>query len=727
MDILETDKTDADKTDKGISALEELAAKIASYDPEADLTLVRKAFFFANDAHCNQKRQEGGPYVGHPIAVANILADMQMDIKTIIAGLLHDTIEDTETTLEDVRGIFGPDVAFIVNALTKLKRIEFKNREDEQAENFRKMFLAMSEDARVIMIKFADRLHNMKTLSFLPPPKQKKIAEETLDIYAPLANRLGIGWLKSEFEDLGFRYLHPEIYEELFKRVFQKRGDQEGYIKDAAAKVSARLNAENLPAKVSGRVKNYYGIYQKMQAQRLTFEDVHDVFGLRIITDTKGRCYEILGLIHSIWIPVPGRFKDYIALPKSNMYQSLHTTVLGPQGRRIEFQIRTEEMHLVAEKGIASHWLYKEKEPIKDKDARGISWLRDLVNYQLDTKDAREFLDLVKGEVYPDVVFVFTPAGDIEELPKGSTAVDFAYHIHTEVGNRCAGAKVNGRIVPLRYHLNTGDSVEVITSASHGPSKDWLSFVVTHKAKNRIKHWIKSSQRKQGMELGTKLLEDELRKQGLSPSAIKDEKTLDAARAFNLKNVDNLLMAIGYGKVSARQIVNRLRSGEKPDEPAQPVKPAKTSRTSKAQKGIKITGIDNILYTVAKCCYPVAGDNIVGFITKGKGVSIHRNDCAHLLRNAVDESRLVDVSWSSDEDASCCAKLFVETADAPGMLARLSALISSLEINLSNLTASSSENKHAHFTFTLQIKDKSQLMSLTHKLMSCEGVIRVKR
>jgi GTP pyrophosphokinase len=725
MDILEIAKTE---TDKGISTLEELLGKIAAYDPEADLALVRKAFHFANDAHCNQKRQEGGPYVGHPIAVANILTDMQMDTKTIISGLLHDTIEDTSTTLEDIKDIFGADVAFIVNALTKLQRIEFKNREDEQAENFRKMFLAMSEDARVIMIKFADRLHNMKTLSFLPPAKQRKIAEETLDIYAPLANRLGIGWIKSEFEDLGFRYLYPDIYEELFKKVFQKKGDQEGYIRDAASKVTQRLTAESLPGKVSGRVKNYYGIYQKMQAQGLTFDDIHDVFGLRIITDNKGRCYEILGLIHSMWIPVPGRFKDYIALPKSNMYQSLHTTVLGPQGRRIEFQIRTEEMHLVAERGIASHWLYKEKEPLKDKDARGISWLRNLVNYQLDTKDAREFLDLVKGEVYPDVVFVCTPAGDIVELPKGSTAVDFAYHIHTEVGDRCAGAKVNGRIVPLKYHLNTGDTVSVITSTSHGPSKDWLNFVVTHKAKNRIKHWIKSSQREQGMEMGTKLLEDELRKQGMSASAIKGDKILDSAKAFNLKSAEDLLMAVGYGKVSARQIVNRLRSGDKHEEPPPPAKTAKTAgKTTKVQKGIRITGVDNLLYTVAKCCYPVPGDNIVGFITKGKGVTIHRNDCGNLQRNALDESRLVDVSWSSDECAPSCAKLFVETVDEPGMLAKLSALISSLDINLSNLTASSSTDKHAHFTFTLKIKDKSQLMSLTHKLMSCEGVIRVKR
>lgn len=707
-------------------AFDALLKKIETYSPNVNKALLKKAYHFTDEAHCDQKRKEGTPYISHPLAVAEILADMHLDEKAIIAGLLHDTIEDTETTADDIRAIFGEDVAFLVTALTKLSRMELKSFQDAQAENFRKMFLAMSEDVRVIMIKFADRLHNMKTLQFMAVHKQKKIAGETLDIYAPLANRLGIGWLKSEFEDLGFRYKYAEKYKEIEQKVSEKREDKERYILKIAQMVESRLKEQSISGVVNGRVKTYYGIYQKMQKQKITFDEVNDILGLRVITDTKSHCYSIMGLIHSLWIPVPGRFKDYIAMPKSNMYQSLHTTVHGPEGVRVEFQIRTDEMHLISENGIAAHWAYKEKsQRLEDKDATCINWLRNLIHSDNEMKDAREFLEVFKGSVFPDVVFVFTPMGEIMELPHGATPVDFAYEIHTEVGNRCVGAKVNGRIVPLKYELENGDAVEIITSQNHAPSRDWLTFVVTHKARNRIRHWIKSEQRKQGIELGTSMIEEEFRRQGIKLSKMKHGQMEELAKQYSYKTFEDLLMAIGYGRHSAKQVVRKLKDEEKPDEePLQEsfVKPSKTAKAS-----VIITGIDNLLYNTAKCCYPVSGDNIIGFITRGKGVTIHRADCKNIQHNTVDESRIVEVSWNAKKDTTSTARLYVETVDKPGILANLSSLISSLDINLSHLEARSDSNRHAHFTFTLDVKDKEQLISLSHKLLSSDGVISVNR
>ncbi|MBF0563830.1 MAG: bifunctional (p)ppGpp synthetase/guanosine-3',5'-bis(diphosphate) 3'-pyrophosphohydrolase [Nitrospirae bacterium] len=704
--------------------LDEILEKVSSYDSNANIALIKKAFSFTHDVHCEQKRLEGTPYVGHPLAVASILADMQMDSKTIVAGLLHDTVEDTETTIEDIRALFGNDVAFMVNALTKLKRMEFKTSEEAQAENFRKMFLAMAEDVRVILIKFADRLHNMKTLMYMPPHKQKSIAAETLDIYAPLANRLGIGWLKSEFENLGFKYLHPELYEEISRKVAEKRQDKELFIKELATTLETKLQEQGISGRVTGRIKTAYGIYQKMQHQRITFEEINDVFGLRIITQTNEHCYMILGLIHSLWIPVPGRFKDYIAIPKSNLYQSLHTTVMGSMGERVEFQIRTEEMHLIAEKGIAAHWMYKEKgKPVHDKDARYFNWLRDLVYMQKDS-DAKEFLDMFKGEVFPDVVYVFTPAGQIKELPAGSTPVDFAYAIHTEVGNRCAGAKINGRIVPLRYHLKNGDTVEIINSQSHNPSKDWLGFVVTHKARNKIRHWVKAEQSKQGIELGMAIIEEEFRKNNIKVSVVKSKRMLEIAQSLNYKSIDELLIAIGFGKQSLKQIINLLKPEKKPEDVAEHTK---IKKPVKHGKGIHITGIDNLLYSIARCCYPVPGDTVAGFITRGKGVTIHRVDCQNFKRTATEEERIINLSWNSNGENISTARVNVETVDKPGMLASLSALISTFNINLSHLEARSLQNKHAHFAFTLEVKDKTQLTNLTNKIMSTDGVIRVSR
>jgi guanosine-3',5'-bis(diphosphate) 3'-pyrophosphohydrolase len=704
-------------------SLKELIEKVGAYSHGRDLRMLENAYHFSREAHCSQKRSEGSPYIRHPLSVAYILADIKMDLPSIAAGLLHDTIEDTDTTIEDIRNLFGKEVAFIVESLTKLAKVEFRTKKEAQAENFRKMLLAMSEDVRVILIKFADRLHNMRTLQHLPEGKRQRIAAETLEIYAPLANRLGIGWLRAEFEDLSFRFLMPELYDELVRKVAKRKEEQEGYIRELIELITMKLQEEGLPGRVTGRVKHHYGIYQKMQKQRITFEQVHDVIGLRILTDTKANCYAILGLIHSLWTPIPGRFKDYIGVPKSNMYQSLHTTVIGPKGERVEFQIRTEEMHRIAEEGIASHWKYKEKGELDEKSSKYISWLRDLVQVQKEVPDAMDFLEAVKGEVVPEVVYVFTPKGEIKEMPIGSTPVDFAYGVHTQVGHRCVGAKINGKIVPLRYKLKNGDTIEIITSQTHGPSRDWLKFVVTQRAKTRIKQWIKAEERHQSVELGIKLLESELRKHNMSNALMKSDDILKAAKALGMNSLEDLFVSVGFGKVSPHQVVNRLM----PEKAAGEVETVKLRKPAKEQKGVSIRGIDNILYHTAKCCYPVPGDSLVGFVTIGKGVTIHRRDCANLERLVVEEARLVDVEWQSSGDSTANARLFVETIDKPGVLANLSALISSVNINISHLEASSTQDKKGHITFIIEVRDRAQLQTLIQKISQMEGILRVKR
>jgi guanosine-3',5'-bis(diphosphate) 3'-pyrophosphohydrolase len=704
-------------------SLKELMEKVRSYSHGKDLRILENAYHFSREAHCSQKRSEGSPYIRHPLSVAYILADIKMDLPSLAAGLLHDTIEDTNTTIEDIRNLFGKEVAFIVESLTKLSKVEFRTKKEAQAENFRKMLLAMSEDIRVILIKFADRLHNMRTLQHLPENKRQRIAAETLEIYAPLANRLGMGWLRTEFEDLSFKFLMPELYDELVRKVAKRKEEQEGYIRELIDLITRKLQEEGLPGKVTGRVKHHYGIYQKMQKQRITFEQVHDVIGLRILTDTKANCYAILGLIHSLWTPIPGRFKDYIGVPKSNMYQSLHTTVIGPKGERVEFQIRTEEMHRVAEEGIASHWKYKEKGELDEKSSKYISWLRDLVQVQKEVPDAMDFLEAVKGEVVPEVVYVFTPKGEIKEMPIGSTPVDFAYSVHTQVGHRCVGAKINGKIVPLRYKLKNGDTIEIITSQTHGPSRDWLKFVVTQRAKTRIKQWIKAEERHQSVELGIKLLESELRKHNMSNALMKSDEILKAAKALGMNSLEDLFVSVGFGKVSPHQVVNRLMPEKAVEEP----EIVKLRKPAKEQKGVSIRGIDNVLYHTAKCCYPVPGDNLVGFVTIGKGVTIHRRDCANLERLVVEEARLVDVEWQSSGDSTANARLFVETIDRPGVLANLSALISSVNINISHLEASSTQDKKGHITFIIEVRDLSQLRTLIQKISQMEGILRVRR
>lgn len=707
-----------------VKGIDGLIAKVRQYNPSADVEFIGRAYFFSSEAHQRQKRKEGTPYFEHPLAVASILADMKMDTVTIAAGLLHDTIEDTDVTADDIRKRFGYDTAFLVEALTKLSRMEFRSREVAQAENFRRMLLSMSEDIRVIVIKFADRLHNMRTLEFLPEAKRQRIAAETLEIYAPIANRLGIGWLKTELEDLSFRYLMPDLYEDLVMKVIKKREEQEGYIKEVAAIVEAYLRAEGIYGTVIGRVKHYYGIYQKMQRQKLPFDQIYDVLALRIITDTKSGCYAILGLIHSLWTPVPGKFKDYIGVPKSNQYQSLHTTVIGPRGERVEFQIRTEEMDRVAEEGIAAHWRYKEGGGVSEKDERYVSWLRDLVQAQTETTDAREFLDAVKAEVVPHEVYVFTPNGDVKELPFGSTPVDFAYAIHTQVGNRCVGAKVSGRIVPLKHKLQSGDTIEILTSPSHTPSRDWLKFVVTARAKQRIRQWLAAEERKQSVELGIKLLESELRKRGLSVSLVKSDEMNALAKPYNVQSAEDLYASVGFGKISAHQVINRLVPQEAEEAAATEKAPL---RKPKDQKGVTIKGIDDVLYHTAKCCNPIPGDNLIGFITRGRGVAIHRRGCQNLGSLAVDGERLVEVEWKTDGNSTTSARLVVDTMDKPGILATLSADISAININISEIKAVTTQDKKARIFFTLEVKDLPQLQAVMQKIAQTDGVLAVKR
>ncbi len=705
--------------------LEDIVERMQRTNPGADVDLLRRAYIFSAKAHQGQTRLSGEPYLNHPIEVASILADIVLDVATVAAGLLHDTVEDAGVTVEDIRSLFGDEVAVLVDGMTKLSRIELQSREQREAENFRKMIVAMARDIRVILIKLADRLHNMRTLTYLPPDKQKRIAQETLDIYAPLANRLGMSKIKIELEDLSFMFLNPEAYADLVRKVTQRRIERETYINELIEIVKRQLAEHGFRGEVKGRPKHFYSIWQKMQKQGISFEDVYDLIAIRIITDTKVNCYAILGLIHSLWTPVPGRFKDFIGVPKSNLYQSLHTTVIGPKGERVEFQIRTEEMHRIAEEGIAAHWRYKEQ-TISQREEKQFAWLRQLLEWQHDVPDAREFMETVKGDLFPDVVYVFTPRGDVKELPQDSTPVDFAYSVHTDIGHQCVGAKVNGRIVPLKYLLRNGDRIEVITQTGHTPSRDWLKFVKTSKARTRIKSWLKAEERRRSILLGKELLEKELRKHELNPARVfKSDALLVAATELSHNTLDDLLAAIGYGKVSAHLVANKL-SPDKPHIEPVPKKPPQR-KTKTAGGGMKISGMDNMLIHISKCCNPVPGDTIIGFITRGRGVSVHTADCPNIGELTFDKDRLIDVSWGDFQSNANQVKILVLTEDRPGLLASVSSSISAAEANITHAEASVNEEKQASFSFTLDIRDVEHLNKIIKNIAGIKGVIDVKR
>jgi GTP diphosphokinase / guanosine-3',5'-bis(diphosphate) 3'-diphosphatase len=707
--------------------LEDIVERVQDYNPGVDVDLLRRAYIFSAKAHQGQTRLSGEAYLIHPIEVAAILAGLRLDAATVAAGLLHDTLEDTAVTPEEISAVFGTEVAMLVEGMTKLSRMELQSREQREADNFRKMIVAMSKDIRVILIKLADRLHNMRTLGSLPPEKQKRIAQETLDIYAPLANRLGISKIKIELEDLSFRVLNPEAYQEIVGKLAQRRIERETYINELIEIMKRQLAEHGYPGEVKGRPKHFYSIYLKMQHQGISFDEVYDLIAIRIVTLTKADCYAILGQIHSLWTPVPGRFKDFIGVPKSNLYQSLHTTVVGPKGERVEFQIRTEEMHRLAEEGIAAHWRYKEKGAISEREEKQFAWLRQLLEWQQDVPDAREFMETVKGDLFPEVVYVFTPRGDVKELPQGSTPVDFAYSVHTDIGQQCVGAKVNGKIVPLKHVLRNGDKLEIVIQAGHTPSRDWLKFVKTSKARTRIRAWLKVEERRRSVLLGRELLEKELRKRELSPSkTFKSEEFSGLANELSHNTIDDLLAAIGYGKVSAAMVANKLAPDQRPAE-TPPKKHQQNKQAKPSGGGMKISGMDNMLIHLSKCCNPVPGDKVIGFITRGRGVSVHTADCSNVGELTFDKDRLIEVSWGELPAATHSVKISVRSEDKPGLLASVSSSISAAEANITHAEVVTGENREATLNFTIDIKNVDHLNQILMSLQSVKGVIDVKR
>jgi GTP pyrophosphokinase len=713
-----------------VTNLDQLISRVQSYDPNADVDLVRRAYAFSEKAHAGQIRRSGEPYLQHPLAVAGVLTALRSDVTTIAAGLLHDTLEDTLATPQQLEKEFGKDVVHLVDGVTKIGKIPFRNYEEKQAENFRKMVLSMADDIRVVLIKLADRLHNMRTLQHLPEARRKQIAQETLEIYAPLANRLGIGWMKNELEDLCLKYLKPDVFAELKMRVAKRDEERQQYIQDVVRIVKQTLAEAGLKGEVQGRPKHLYGIYQKMERQGVSFDEVYDLAAVRIITDTKMNCYAALGLIHSLWPPVPGRFKDYIAIPKSNLYQSLHTTVVGPKGERVEFQIRTEEMHRIAEYGIAAHWRYKEQGAVADQDAKTFSWLRQFVEWHQDLADNRQFMDSVKLDLFHDVVYVFTPKGMVKEMPLGSTPVDFAYAIHTEIGDHCVGAKVNGKIVPLKHQLKSGDTVEILTSSTQVPHKDWLKFVRTSRAKTKIKHWLKVEQRKRSVEVGRRFLEREFKRRDLPSAQMpKSDRLLEAAKKFGFDSLDDLAAAVGLGRVTASEVAGWLC------EPAPAAAATGTGTLAREriptakdeEKVVKVKGGRDLLMQLSRCCNPVPGDRIMGYITRGRGLTIHAVGCPNLDALDYDRDRLIEVEWDVTMPGTHPVKVSVLAVDKPGVLANVSSSISGADANITRAEISTGEDRKAILEFVVEVQDTTHLDRVLKAIEKVEGVITARR
>jgi GTP diphosphokinase / guanosine-3',5'-bis(diphosphate) 3'-diphosphatase len=713
-----------------VTDIDQLLDRLQAYQPDADLGLVRKAYAFSLKAHEGQTRHSGEPYVKHPVAVAGVLTSLKTDVTAIVAGLLHDTLEDTVATADELEREFGKEVVHLVDGVTKIGKITFRSSEEKQAENFRKMVLSMADDIRVVIIKLADRLHNMRTLEHLKESKRLEIAQETLEIYAPLANRIGIGWVKNELEDLCLKHLKPEAYETLRVSVAKRDEDRQQYIQEVQALVEKALAENGLVGAVHGRPKHLYGIYQKMKKQSISFGEVYDLTALRIITDTKMNCYALLGVIHSLWRPLPGRFKDYIAIPKSNLYQSLHTTVVGPKGEHVEFQIRTEEMHRVAEYGIAAHWKYKEQGRLHDKDSKAFGWLRQFIEWQTDLPDNRQFMDSVKLELFHDVVYVFTPKGIVKELPKGATPVDFAYAIHTEVGDHCVGAKVNGKIVPLRHEVTSGDTIEILTSSNQTPHRDWLKFVRTSRAKTKIKHWIKIEEQKRSLEIGWRLLEAEIRRHGLPPSQVfKSDALLDVAKQEGYATVDELAAAVGFGHVATAQVVGRLVAPTSTGTSIQPdpVSVPKVVGTRGVEPGVQVKGGRDLLMQLSRCCNPVPGDKILGYITRGRGLTIHSVDCPNLEALDYDRERLVEVEWDTATSSQHAVKIAVIAEDKTGVLANVSSAIAECDANISRAEIMTREDRKAELDFVVEIADTSHLNRVLKAVERVEGVLTARR
>jgi len=709
--------------------INDIIDKVTEYYPDADLDIIDRAYIFSAKVHDGQVRLSGEPYLYHPLAVAGILADMKLDVVSVAAGLLHDVIEDTHATLEEINEMFGKETAHIVSGVTKLSVLPFdSSSQARQAESIRKMILAMADDIRVILIKLADRLHNMRTLRFHSEAKQKKIAQETLDIYAPIAGRLGIYWIKKELEDTSFMYLQPEEYSKIENLVNQDREGGEKYIETVKNLIKNKLDEHNLKGEVSGRYKYFYSIYKKMITQNLLFEEVYDIIAFRIVLDTIPQCYEVLGLIHSLWKPVAKKFKDYIGVPKPNMYQSLHTTVIGPVGERIEIQIRTWEMDRVASSGIAAHWSYKEGLQFDEKTNKAFSWIQNLVENQEDFNNPDEFLENVRIDLFPDDVYIFTPRGEIKTVPRGATPVDFAYLIHTEVGNQCTGAKVNGRIVPLPYELKTGDTVEIITSKKHHPSKDWLNFVKTVKARSRIRQWIKIQEKERSITLGREMCDKAFRKNRLNFNTIvKSEEMEKVVDYFGFKTVDDLIASVGYGKITPLQIIRKIvPKPEEEEDDSILNKIIGRVRKKKLKTGVMVKGVDDILIKFGRCCQPVPGDPITGYITRGFGVTVHRTSCVNALK--MSPERQIDVQWSVDIADTYPVKIRIRSYDRVGLLADIAANISKNGANIISANTETRENKMVDSFFTITVEDTDQLNRILlsiKKIKHIQEVVRI--
>jgi GTP pyrophosphokinase len=704
--------------------------KVTLYYPEADLSLIEKAYIYSARVHDGQVRLSGEPYLSHPLEVAGILADMNLDVISIAGGLLHDVIEDTHATEEEIEETFGSDLKQIVSGVTKLSKMRFRSSQERQAESIRKMLLAMADDIRVILIKLADRLHNMRTLQFHASERKRiRIAQETVDIYAPISARLGIYWIKKELEDISFKYLMPEEYERIRNLVAKDQADREKYIETVKRYIKKKLDESHLKAEVLGRSKNFYSIHEKMATQKLDFEDVYDIIAFRIIVDSIPQCYETLGLIHSLWKPIDIKFKDYISRPKPNMYQSLHTTVFGPFGERMEVQIRTWEMDRVAKSGIAAHWSYKEGKQADEKLHRTYAWIQDLLENQENIRDPGEFLENVRIDLFPNEVYVFTPRGEIKTLPKGATPVDFAYMIHTEVGNQCVGAKVNDRMVPIHYELNTGDVVEIVTGKNHHPSKDWLKFVKTVKARSRIRQWIKTQERDRSLSLGREMCDKAFRKYRLSfNTLIKSEEMDRVVEHFGFKSVDDLIANVGYGKITPLQVVRRFTSQEEEAEKAQTSlfnKLIGRVRKKKPKGGVVVKGVDDVLIRFGKCCQPVPGDAIVGYITRGYGVTVHRTSCVNALK--MNPERQIDVEWNVQNAETYPVKLRIRSFDRVGLLADVVGNISKNEANILSAQTETLENKTVYSTFTIDVENTDHLKRIISSIKKIKHVMEVKR
>jgi guanosine-3',5'-bis(diphosphate) 3'-pyrophosphohydrolase len=718
-----------------VTKFRELMRRMRANRPNDDLELIRKAYEFSQKHHAGQSRASGEPYLVHPLEVALVLAEMKMDPVAIAAGLLHDSVEDTSVTVVDIRKEFGEQVAHIVEGVTKISAIDFATREEQQAENLRKMMLAMVDDIRVVLIKLADRLHNMRTLEHLPPERQQKIARETLDIYASIAHRLGMGKIRGELEDLGFRYVDPIAYQQVHDAVEARRKAGEAFLARVEQIFRDKLKEAGIAATVESRIKRLYSIHKKLQRQHIAVEQVYDLYAMRVVTQSVQDCYAVLGIIHNLWRPVPGRIKDFIAMPRPNFYQSLHTSVISEDGTPFEVQIRTEEMHKMAEEGIAAHWKYKDG-PVSAQDEQRLAWLRQVVEWQRDVSDPSEFLSTLKIDLYPEEVYTFTPKGKVVVLPRDSSPIDFAYSIHTEVGHTCVGAKVNGRMVPLRFKLHSGDIVEILTQPGHKPSRDWLAIAKSSRARNKIKHWLNVHQRERAIEIGRKLIEKEARKYRVSLKEIKDEELQKIAADYGVGRPDDLMAGIGYGKFSARQILGRLAPGG--SEPVADTELEKSGGLASVVRrvfggdqnnnAIRVKGQGDLLVYRARCCNPIRGESIVGYVTRGKGVAVHALNCPNVMNLMYEPERRIDVEWAKDDETPSAypVKLTVFCDDRFGMLKQITAVISDTQTNIRNIEARTN-NGQANVDIVLDIADLKHLENIVNGVRKIPGVHDVQR